>query len=167
MRPQAGTRPKAAYETALARLEAVDGRARAPAARWTIAAIRRHQFRAAGLEHDARGIRSDGREGQGLHPRRRHLSGGAVAALRVGLPPARLCALPLLAAGQSGAVPLLPRLRGLSRSSAPRRRFSSAFATARSRSGRSPAPAPAARPRPRTAPTRTACSPTRRSAPST
>src|SRR5918998_698196 len=45
------------------------------------------------------------------NPDARHLSGGAGPALRVGLPAPRLCALPLLAAGQSGSVPGLSRLR--------------------------------------------------------
>ena len=53
------------------------------------------------------------REGEGVHPRRRHLPGGAVAALRGAVRAAAVRALPRAAAGQSGAVPLLPRFRRL------------------------------------------------------
>ena len=87
---------------------------------------------------------------QGVHRRRRHLPGRAVAALRGALHAAGLRALPGAAARQPGAVPVLPRLRAISRSSARARRSWCGCATARSRSARSPARAGAARRRPRT-----------------
>ena len=124
----------------------------------------RHRGR---LQHAARTLPRDGEAGEGLHRRRRHLPGGAVAALRGAVRPAAVRALPGAEAHQPVAVPLLPRLR-------------------RVRAGRLQPRDPGARPRRRGdhppdrrhAPARRlarggqgarrrACSPTRRSAPST
>ena len=65
------------------------------------------------IQHHAGRIPGDGAEGQGLHPGRRHLPGGAVAALRGAVHAAAVRALPRAAPRQSGAVPLFPRLRRL------------------------------------------------------
>ena len=88
----------------------------------------------------------DGGDGEGIHPRRRHLPGGAVAALRNALPAARLRALPLACAGSIRRRSCAISTSRTSRSSARRRRSWCGCATARSRSGRSPAPARAAPP---------------------
>ena len=125
-------------------------------------------FRAAGLEHDAR--RNSRRWSRG--PR---TTSAPATSSRWCCPSASSRAFPLpafalyrsLAAGQPGALPLLSRLRGFPDRLLRRRRSWCGSATARSRSAPSPAPARAARRPPRTGPTRKACSPTRRSAPST
>ena len=115
-------RAKAAYEAALARLERGHWRARAARCPSTAAA---DPDRASISSRRSRTRRRPSSrpmvaQRQGIHPGRRHLPGGAVAALRGALPAARLRALPLAAARQSGAVPVLPRLRRTSRSSARR-----------------------------------------------
>ena len=69
--------------------------------------------RAADLEHHAGRIQGDGRARQGIHRGRRHLPGRAVAALRGAVHAAAVLALSRAAPGQSGAVPVLPRLRRL------------------------------------------------------
>ena len=65
------------------------------------------------LQHHAGRIRADGQRRQGVHRRRRHLPGGAVAALRGAVRAAAVLALSRAAAGQSRALPLFPRLRQL------------------------------------------------------
>ena len=60
-----------------------------------------------------RAVSRDGRAGEGVHPRRRHLPGGALAALRAAVPPAAVRALPGAAPAQPLAVPVLPRPRRL------------------------------------------------------
>ena len=98
---------------------------------------------------------------------RRHLPGGAVAALRGAVHAAAVRALPRAAPGQSGAVPVLPRLRRLRR-----RRLEPGNPGARARRHRDDPPdrrhaAARRRRRTRTRRWRTSCSPIRRSAPST
>ena len=107
------------------------------------------------------------RAGEGIHRGRRHLPGGAGAALRGAVHAAAVRALPRAAPDQPVALPVLSRLRRLRAWSAPARRSWCACATARSRSARSPAPARAARRRTRTRRSRRSCSPIPRSAPST
>ncbi len=111
--------------------------------------------------------RRDGAQGQGIHRRRRHLPGGAVAALRGAVRAAAVRALPRAAARQPGAVPLLSRFRRLRRG---RLEPGNPGAGAR-RQGHHPADrrhaAARRRPRTRTRRSRTSCSPIRRSAPST
>ena len=118
------------------------------------------------LQHHAGRIRAHGARGQGVHRRRRHLPGGAVATLRGAVRAAAVCALSRAAAGQSVALSLFPRLRQVSRSRArarkswcgrerhgddpPDRRHAAARRDARTRTRRS----------------RPNCSPTRRNAPS-
>ena len=64
-------------------------------------------------ERHPRAIPCDGRAGEGVHPRRRHLPGGALAAVRAAVPPAAVRALPRAAPAQPLAVPVLPRPRRL------------------------------------------------------
>ena len=138
-----------------------------PPARPRAGAGRHRAERRGRLQHDARRIQGDGGAGEGLHRRRRHFSGGAVAALRGALPASRLLALPRAPPREPLALPLFPRLRRfLDRRLKPgnpgpraRRRGD--------RSARSPARARAARRRRRTSGSAQSCSPTRRSAPST
>ena len=66
---------------------------------------------AAGLQHHARRIRAHGEGRQGIHRRRRHLPGGAVATLRGAVRAAAVLALPRAAPGEPLPVPLLPRSR--------------------------------------------------------
>ena len=66
---------------------------------------------AAGVQHHARRIRAHGAGGEGIHRRRRHLPGGAVAALRGAVRIAAVLALPRAAAGQPLALSLFPRPR--------------------------------------------------------
>jgi anthranilate synthase component 1 len=54
---------------------------------------------------------SDGAGRQGVHRGRRHFSGGALATFRGAVHAVALCALSRVAAGQSGAVSVLPRFR--------------------------------------------------------
>ena len=123
---------------------------------------------AADLQHDAGRIQARWCcARQGVHRRRRHLPGGAVAALRGAVRAAAVRALPRAAAGQPGAVPLLPRLRRLrgrrlepGNSGARARRHGDdppdrRHAAARRHAARGQGAA------------RTSCSPIRRSAPST
>ena len=63
------------------------------------------------LEYHACRIRADGERRQGIHRRRRHFPGGAVATFRGAVRIAAVRALPRAAPGQSGAVPLFPRIR--------------------------------------------------------
>ena len=128
---------------------------------------RRPARRAADLEHHAGRIQRDGRARQGIHRGRRHLPGGAVAALRGAVHALAVRALPRAAPGQSGAVPVLPRFRRLRD-----RRIEPGDPGARARRHRHGAPdrrhAPSRRD-----PARgqgaggASCSPIRRSAPST
>ena len=108
----------------------------------------------------------DGRQGEGVHRRRRRVPDRAVAALHQPLRTAGVFALSRAAARQSLALSLLPRFRRL-----PDRRLEpgdpgARARAARSASARSPARAGAARPKARTRRWRANCSPTRRSAPS-
>src|SRR5215470_1090289 len=65
------------------------------------------------LQYDARRIRAHGECCQGVHRRRRHFPGCAVATFRGAVRIAALCALPGAAAGQPGPLSLFPRLWGL------------------------------------------------------
>ena len=112
VRPQSGVSAKAAYEGALARLER---------AMWALERPLPFDERHDPRRLDADTPRSNTSEAEflamverveGVHPRRRHLPGRAVAALRGRFPAAGLRALPLAPARQPGAVPVLPRLRG-------------------------------------------------------
>ena len=120
-----------------------------------------------GLQHDRGRVQGDGREGEGLHRRRRRVPDRAVAALHQPLRPAGVLALSRAAAGQSVALSLLPRLRRL-----PDRRVEPGDPGAGARrQGRHPADrrhAPARQDAAaRTRRWRPNCSPIRRSAPST
>ena len=66
---------------------------------------------AAGVEHLARRIRAHGEGRQGIHRRRRHLPGGAVATLRGAVRVAAVLALPRAAAREPLALSLFPRPR--------------------------------------------------------
>ena len=118
------------------------------------------------LQHHARRIRADGAGRQGIHRRRRHLPGRAVAALSRAVRAAAVLALPRAAAGQSLALPLFPRLRRFRRRRIEPGNPGQGCAKAPSPSARSPARARAAPPRTRTRRWKPNCSPTRRSAPS-
>ena len=107
------------------------GRRARPAARPCRRARRHRAERRGRLEHDAGRIQGDGGAREGLHRRRRHLSGGAVAALRGALPASRLLALPGAPPREPLALPLFPRFRRLFASSARARRSWCACATAR------------------------------------
>ena len=110
----------------------------------------------------------DRRAGQGLHPRPATSSRwcpATASARRSTLDPVR--ALPLAAAHQPLALPVLPQLPGLPAGRLLARRSWCACATARSPSARSPAPGRAARRRRRTRRWKPSCSPTPRSTPST
>ncbi len=104
---------------------------------------------------------------QGVHRRRRHLPGGAVAALRGAVRAAAVLALSRAAAGQPVALPLFPRLRRLRRRRLEPGNPGAGARAARSPSGRSPARARAAPRRTRTRRSKPSCWPIRRSAPST
>ena len=65
------------------------------------------------IQHDARAMPAHGRDGEGLCPRRRDLSGRAVDALCRAVSPPAVRALPRAAPAQSVAVPVLPRFRRL------------------------------------------------------
>ncbi len=65
------------------------------------------------LQHHGQGIRGHGAAGQGIHPGRRYLPSGAVAALRGAVQAPAVFALSRAAAREPGAVSLLSRLRRL------------------------------------------------------
>ena len=73
-------------------------------------ARRRHPARA-GLQRHPGALSRDGRGGQGVHPRRRHLPGRALTALHGAVRIAAVRALPRAASAQPLAVPVLPRFR--------------------------------------------------------
>ncbi len=83
------------------------------------------------LQPVARRVSRDRRAGEGVHRRRRHLPGGAVAALPRAVHLAAVRAVPGAAPAEPVAVPVLPRLRRASPSSAPARRSWCECATAR------------------------------------
>ena len=109
----------------------------------------------------------DRREGQGIHPRRRHLPGRALAALGPALRPAALRALPRAPPHQPVALHVLLQLRRLPGD----RRQPRDPRPRQGRHGHDPPdrrhPPPRRHARPRTSPSSTSSSPTRRSAPST
>ena len=168
VRPAPGVSARAAHESAQARLDAVVAALEAPLDH---ARRRRGRPDAQGgrgpLQHDRGRIPGDGREGEGLHRRRRRLPDRAVAALHQPLRSAGLFALSGAAAGQSLALSLLSRFRRL-----PDRRVEPGDpGPGARRQGRHPADRRHAAAR-RDARARTrrwppSCSPTRRSAPST
>ncbi len=82
------------------------GRCRAPPAGGAAAA-------GAAVEHAARAVRGDGGADEGVHRRRRHLPGGAVASVSPRRSPAAVRAVPGAAPDQPGAVPVLPGFRRL------------------------------------------------------
>ena len=131
-RPQAGASGEGRLrERARAASRTSPSRSSAPCRSRTATDPTSGRLRAAGLEHDAGRIPGDGRPGEGVHPRRRRLPGRALPALRDRVPASGLRALPLAPARQSGAVPLLPRLRGLPDRLLVARRSSCGSATAR------------------------------------
>ena len=121
---------------------------------------------AEGATHRAGGLYGEGRAGQGVHRRRRYLSGGAEPALRGAVHASVLLALPGAAARQSLALSLLPQFRRVRGGRDRAQRSWCACATASSPSVRSPARGRAARRRRRTRRWRRSCSPMPRSAPS-
>ncbi len=154
-----------AYADAVAAIAEVRERLAAPVPRAPEARVRAgarvHQ------QHRRRGLRGGRRAGQGVHPRRRRLPGGAEPALERRRHGRRLLDLPRPARHQPEPVHVLPRLRGLRD-----RRCVSGVAREGQRQARRAAPdrghAPARgdhRGRPRAAPR--SCWRTRRSAPST
>ena len=116
VRPRAGVTAKAAHAHAVERLSAIVDALDRPLGK---AAARRSRARrsparrTAALQHQRRRFQTHGAARQGIHFRRRHLSGRAVAAFRSPVPAAALCALSRAAAGQSVAVSVFPRLRHL------------------------------------------------------
>ena len=116
------------------------------------------------VQHDPRGLRGQRRADHRVHPRRRRLPGGPVAALERADPGRAVLDLPRPARGEPVAVHVLPRLRGLP----DRRRVARAAADGQRPPRLHPPdrrhPARAARTTTRSPPS---CSPTRRSAPST
>ena len=118
------------------------------------------------LQHAARALSRHGPAGEGLHLRRRHLPGRAVAAFRGAVHAAALRALPGAAARQPLAFPLLSSISAALRSPDRARRSSFASATATSPSGRSPGRGGAAPRRTRIGSSQPSCSPTPRSSPS-
>ena len=167
VRPKPGIDAQTAYAAragAPARRRA--GARRAPAARDG------HGRRApgaarAGVQHLAGRVHGHGRARQGVHRRRRHLPGGAVAALLGAVHPAAVRALPGAAAHQPLAVPVPSRFRRLRPGRLDAR---DPGARARRRGHHPPARrhAAAAAPRPRrTRRWRPSCWPIPRSAPST
>ena len=166
VRPAAGVGARAAYESAQARLDAVVAALEAPLDHKPPEVRSGAARRPGRLQHQRSRISSDGRQGEGVHPRRRHLPGRAVAALHQPLRPARLLALPRAAARQPVALPLLSSISAASRSSCsspeilvrvrdgkvthpPDRRHAPARRDARARTRRSP---PSCSPTPRSAP---------------
>ena len=113
VRPEAGVTAKAALTRAEERLSAVVDALDRPLDKAAAGAEAGPLDVPAKSNTTPDGIPGDGGEGEGVHPRRRHLPGGAVAALRGAVRPAAVRALPRAAAGQSGAVSLLPRFRRL------------------------------------------------------
>ena len=69
--------------------------------------------RRAGLQHQPRALPRDGRAGEGVHPRRRHLPGRPLPALGAAVRPAALRPLPRAAAHQPVALHVLLQLRRL------------------------------------------------------
>ena len=122
---------------------------------------------AAGLEHHAGRIRAHGAGRQGIHRRRRHLPGGAVAALRGAVRAAAVLALSRAAPGQPLPLSLLPRPRRVRHRRLEPGNPGEGERTARSPCARSPARVRAAPPRTRTRRWKPSCWPIRRSAPST
>ena len=112
VRPQAGV---SAPRRLRSRRRPADrrGRRARPPARPLRGAHRHRAERRGRVEHDAGRIQGDGGAREGLHRRRRHLSGRAVAALRGALPASRLLALPGAPAREPLALPLFPRFRRL------------------------------------------------------
>ena len=166
VRPEPGVDAKAALTRATERLAAVVDALDRPLDK-SLAEYRRRPARcAAGVEHDAGRIRRDGRQGQGIHRRRRRLPDRAGAALRGAVHAAAVLALSRAAADQSVALSLFPRFRHVCR-----RRLQPGNSGARARrrrrpSARSPARGRAAPRRTRTRRWKPNCWPIRRSAPS-
>ena len=107
-----GLSPRAAYAQAAERvMDAVRDLDRTPAqASRDLGDL---DARRAGLQHQARALPRDGRAGEGVHPRRRHLPGRALAALGAAVRPAALRALPRAPAHQPLALHVLLQLRRL------------------------------------------------------
>ena len=167
VRPESGVNADTAFTRAGERLSAIVDALDAPLAHAPPNVQGRPAHGVAVVQHHARRIRADGECRQGVHRRRRHLPGGAVAAFRGAVRAAAVCALPRAAAGQSGPLPLFPRLRRLrDRGLEP----GNPGAGARGHGHHPPARRHAAARRDaatRTRRSRPSCWPTRRSAPST
>ena len=115
VRPAPGVSARAAYESAMARLDAVVDALESPLDHAAGVARRSaRQGRRSGLEHHRGRIQGDGRQGEGLYRRGRRVPDRAVAALHQPLRFARLLALSRAEARQSLPLPMLPRLRRLS-----------------------------------------------------
>ncbi len=113
--PGDGVDARSAYGRAVERLQRVVGALETPiphAAGRSRARLRR---RWQDLQYRASRLHGKGAAGQGVHRRRRHLPGGAVATLLGAVRPAAIRPLPLAPPHQSGAVPVSPRLRRLCR----------------------------------------------------
>ena len=119
------------------------------------------------VEHGRRRLRSRGRRGEGVHPRRRRLPGRSLAALVGGRARRGLLGLPRAARRQPQPVHVLPRLRGLPDRGGVAGVAREGHRAARASSARSRARARAREPSPRTRAAPRSCSRTRRSAPST
>ncbi len=115
VRPAAGLGAEAALARAVDRLTAIDrGKARPAYARQGAhGRCRRGAADRTAIQHHGGGIPRHGGARQGLHHGRRHLPGGAGAAFRGAVRSAAVRPRPRAAPGQSGAVPVLPRLCGL------------------------------------------------------
>jgi anthranilate synthase component I len=83
VRPQAGVDARAAWEAAQARLDAVVAVLESPPRPHAAGGRSASARRPAALQHAGSALPRHGRAGEGLHPRRRHLPGRAVAALRM------------------------------------------------------------------------------------
>ena len=166
VRPAPGVSARAAYESAMARLDAVVDALEQPldhAAGMAVDPL--VQSGRGQVEHHRGRIQGDGRARQGLYRRRRRVPDRAVAALHQPLRPAGLRALSGAAAGQSVALSLLSRFRRLPDRLLEPGDPGAACATARWSSARSPARGRGAKARPRTRRWRRNSWPIRRSAP--
>ena len=161
-----GLNPRAAYAQAAERvMDAVRDLDRTPPAGQP--RPRRPRPGRAGLQHQPRPLPRDGRAGEGVHPRRRHLPGRPHPALGAEVRPAALRPLPRAPPDEPQPLTCSTSTSAASRWSAPAPRSSSASRATPSPSARSPAPARAAPRRSRTSRSRPSSSPTPRSAPST
>ncbi len=114
VRPAPGVSARAAYESAMARLDAVVDALESPLDHTAAMAVDPLVQAGRGqVEYDRGRIQGDGRSRQGLYRRRRRLPDRAVAAVHQPLRLIRLRPLPGAAARQSVALSLLPRLRRL------------------------------------------------------